>query len=269
VSLCFEIAGEEYCVKIGEEYCVKINPNESTRLFVGRYDPGGEDPEVPNAAEDSLKIKEDNRRIYIFKNVKCRRDCGPGDTDCTHREHVEIIILGDRIAIQMAPRATKPVYYGHAETERNMLKGILLTPGQRLYLWISGVRDAAGRPTPLIIRYAGRPPDCEAVCEAWRILQQLYHRVKKGPLKLTGKDIEDLKHAFDTLKGHLDGVIVCGPDLEERVRRLRDVVELLKELLEKGEISGEASTKIVSMWHAFNQLRQRLNCNCEEDTRAG
>jgi hypothetical protein len=136
VLLCFEIAGEEYCVE--------INPNEIARLVVGRYDPGGKDPEMPNAMEDSLKIKK-NDGIYIFKNVKCRRWCGPGDIDCTHREHVEITVLGNQIAVQTAPDATHPVYYGRAETERNVLKGIFLTPSQRLYLWISGVRDAAGR----------------------------------------------------------------------------------------------------------------------------
>jgi hypothetical protein len=136
MPLCFQIAGEEYCVE--------IDTRKIARLVVGRYDPGGKDPEVPNAGEDGLKIRWSDG-IYVFKNVKCRRGCGPGDTDCAHREHVEITALGDRIIVQTAPGATHPVYYGRAETERNVLKEILLTPGQRLYLWISGVRDAAGR----------------------------------------------------------------------------------------------------------------------------
>jgi len=256
VLLCFEIAGEEYCVE--------INPNEIARLVVGRYDPGGKDPEMPNAMEDSLKIKK-NDGIYIFKNVKCRRGCEPGDTDCTHREHVEITVLGNQIAVQTAPDATNPVYYGRAETERNVLKGILLTPGQRLYLWISGVRDAAGRPAPLIIRYVTPVPDCQAVCEAWLIIQQLYHRVEKGPLKLTEKEVEDLKHEFNILKGHLDGVITTSPELVEKVKPLEDVVKLMA-LLIKGEIPGEVTTQIVSMRHRLNQVRRRLNCNCEHLT---
>lgn len=256
--LCFEIAGEEYCVQ--------INPNEITRLVVGRYDPGGKDPEMPNAMEDSLKIKK-NDGIYIFKNVKCRRGCESGDTDCTHREHVEITVLGNQIAVQTAPGATYPVYYGRAETERNVLKGILLTPGQHLYLWISGVRDAAGRQTPLIIRYATPAPEatCQAVCEAWHIIQQLYHRVEKGPLKLTEKDVEDLKHEFNILKGHLDGVITTSPELVKEVKPLEDVIELTA-LLIKGEIPGEVSTKIVSTRHRLNQVRRRLTCNCEHPT---
>ena len=256
--LCFEIAGEEYCVQ--------INPNEIARLVVGRYDPGGKDPEMPNAMEDSLKIKK-NDGIYIFKNVKCRRGCEPGDTDCTHREHVEITVLGNQIAVQTARGATYPVYYGRAETERNVLKGILLTPGQHLYLWISGVRDAAGRQTPLIIRYATPAPEatCQAVCEAWHIIQQLYHRVEKGPLKLTEKDVEDLKHEFNILKGHLDGVITTSPELVKEVKPLEDVIELTA-LLIKGEIPGEVSTKIVSTRHRLNQVIQRLNCNCEHPT---
>lgn len=269
--LCFEIAGEEYCVQ--------INPNEIARLVVGRYDPGGKDPEMPNAMEDSLKIKK-NDGIYIFKNVKCRRGCEPGDTDCTHREHVEITVLGNQIAVQTARGATYPVYYGRAETERNVLKGILLTPGQRLYLWISGVRDAAGRQTPLIIRYSAGlnitssdtcKTVCKAVCEAWRIIQQLYHRVREGPQKLTRKDVEGLMHEFAILKGHLYGIGICGSDpiVNLLVRLLRNVVELLEELLKTGEISGEASTKIVSAQYDLNQLRERLNCNCEEDTRSG
>jgi hypothetical protein len=258
VLLCFEIAGEEYCVQ--------INPNEIARLVVGRYDPGGKDPEMPNAMEDSLKIKK-NDGIYIFKNVKCRRGCEPGDTDCTHREHVEITVLGNQIAVQTARGATYPVYYGRAETERNVLKGILLTPGQHLYLWISGVRDAAGRQIPLIIRYATPAPEatCQAVCEAWHIIQQLYHRVEKGPLKLTEKDVEDLKHEFNILKGHLDGVITTSPELVKEVKPLEDVIELTA-LLIKGEIPGEVSTKIVSTRHRLNQVIQRLNCNCEHPT---
>lgn len=155
--------------------------------------------------------------------------------------------------------------YGRAETERNVLKGILLTPGQHLYLWISGVRDAEGRQTPLIIRYVTPAPDCPAVCEAWRIIQQLYHRVEKGPLKLTEKEVEDLQHEFNILKGHLDGVITNNPELVKEVKPLEDVVELTA-LLIKGEIPGEVSTKIVSMRHRLNQVRRRLNCNCEHPT---
>jgi len=256
--LCFQIAGEEYCVE--------IDTRKIARLVVGRYDPGGKDPEVPNAGEDGLKIRWSDG-IYVFKNVKCRRGCGPGDTDCAHREHVEITALGDRVAVQTAPGATHPVYYGRAETERNVLKEILLTPGQRLYLWISGVRDAAGRQAPLIIRYATPAPEatCQAACEAWHIIQQLYHRVKKGPLKLTEKEVEDLMHEFNILKGHLDGVITTSPELVEKVKPLEDVVELTA-LLIKGEIPEEVSTKIVSIQHRLNQVIQLLGCNCERPT---
>jgi len=132
--------------------------------------------------------------------------------------------------------------------------------------WL-GRREGPPRPGAVPVRSLSEAPEatCQAVCEAWCIIQQLYYRVEKGPLKLTEKDVEDLKHEFDILKGHLDGVITTNPELVEKVKPLEDVVELMA-LLIKGEIPGEVSTKIVSMRHRLNQVRRRLNCNCEHLT---
>jgi hypothetical protein len=77
--------------------------------------------------------------------------------------------------------------------------------------------------------------------------------------------VEDLKHEFNILKGHLDAVITTSPELVKEVKPLEDVVELMA-LLIKGEIPGEVSTKIVSIRHRLNQVRRRLTCNCEHPT---
>jgi hypothetical protein len=132
--------------------------------------------------------------------------------------------------------------------------------------WL-GRREGPPRPGAVPVRSLSEAPEatCQAVCEAWHIIQQLYHRVEKGPLKLTEKDVEDLKHEFNILKGHLDGVITTSPELVKEVKPLEDVIELTA-LLIKGEIPGEVSTKIVSTRHRLNQVIQRLNCNCEHPT---
>jgi len=44
-----------------------------------------------------------------------------------------------------APRRPRDLEGLRTRRDREKLEEILLTPGQRLYLWMSGVRDAAGR----------------------------------------------------------------------------------------------------------------------------
>jgi hypothetical protein len=130
--LCFEIAGERYCVEA----------TQHRRLIVGRYDPGGLDPVIQGAAPNGLKILEGGSVLYVFNSVECRWGCIEPDRDCTHREHVEVEVEEGAAAVRMAEGAVLPVYYGLAPEERKLLRrtdAVFLKPGQRLYLWISGV----------------------------------------------------------------------------------------------------------------------------------
>ena len=154
------------------------------------------------------------------------------------------------------------MYYGHSPTERNVLTGILLTPGQRLYLWISGVRDAAGRPVPLVIHYVmpAAKAACQAARDAWRIVNKLYGLIRRGPLRLTERELEELRHEFNIFKGYLEGIKATGPpELVREIKLLRDVADLATLLLRQ-EIPEEANEKIISLWHSLNHITQRLNC---------
>jgi hypothetical protein len=88
--------------------------------------------------------------------------------------------------------------------------------------------------SPLIIRYVTPAPEttCQAVCKAWDIIEELYYRVNRGYLRLTGKETEDLKRKLNLLKGHLDGVIAARHELVKEVKPLEDVVELLVDSFE-------------------------------------
>jgi len=145
--LCFEIAGEKYCVEAFRH----------RRLVIGRYDPGGLDPVIRGTVADGLKILEGDNVLYVFNSVECRWGCVEPDIDCTHREHVKVEIEEEGVTVRMTERAIFPVYYGFTPEERKLLRragAVTLRPGQRLYLWISGVyRDARRRHerVPLIL----------------------------------------------------------------------------------------------------------------------
>jgi hypothetical protein len=150
--LRFEIAGERYSVEASRR----------RRLVVGRYDPGGLDPVIQGAAPDGLKILEGRSVLYVFNSVECRWGCIEPDRDCTHREHVEVEVEEGAAAVRMAERAVLPVYYGFAPEERKLLgrtDTVFLKPGQRLYLWISGVYLDARRKreqAPLLLSLESR-----------------------------------------------------------------------------------------------------------------
>jgi len=149
--LCFEIAGERYCIEARRR-----------RLVVGRYDPGGLDPVIQGAAACGLKIIEGGSVLYVFNSVECRWGCIEPDRDCTHREHVEVYVEDEAVTVRMAGRAELPVYYGFTPGERKLLKKtdtVVLRPGQRLYLWISGVyMDARQKrdQVPLLLSFESR-----------------------------------------------------------------------------------------------------------------
>jgi len=106
---------------------------------------------------------------------------------------------------------------------------------------------------------------CEAVCEAWRIISQVYDFVKEARA-MTAKELEDLKDLFHVFKGHVEALerMTARPDAVEELRSFRDYVELLLPLLEleRRDLPGDALSKITSMRDRFNKLREELACGC-------
>jgi len=85
-----------------------------------------------------------------------------------------------------APRRPRDLEGLRTRRDREKLEEILLTPGQRLYLWMSGVRDAAGRQPNNPLRNTS-PKTCQAACEAWHIIQQTLPPRRERPSKTHGK----------------------------------------------------------------------------------
>jgi hypothetical protein len=106
---------------------------------------------------------------------------------------------------------------------------------------------------------------CEAVCEAWRIISQVYDFVKEART-MTAKELKDLKDLFHIFKGHVEALeaMTARPDAVEELRSFRDYVELLLPLLEpeRRDLPGDALSKITSMRDRFNNLRGELGCRC-------
>jgi len=104
---------------------------------------------------------------------------------------------------------------------------------------------------------------CEAVCEAWRIIDQVYGFVKEARA-MTAKELENLKDLFHVFKGHVEALeaMTARPDAVEELRSFRDYVELLLPHLERGDLDAVAKTKITSMRDRFNKLREELACRC-------
>ncbi len=133
--LVFEVAGERF----------SLDASAFERLVIGRYDPGGLDPVLPNTVSDGLKILDEKGNILkVFNSVECRWGCLPDDEDCTHREHVEISRDPQgSLFLQVAPGAVLPVHYSYSPSEapRRLAKGekVTLEAGRPIYLWISGV----------------------------------------------------------------------------------------------------------------------------------
>jgi hypothetical protein len=104
---------------------------------------------------------------------------------------------------------------------------------------------------------------CKAVCEAWRIIDQVYDFVKEART-MTAKELKDLKDLFHVFKGHVEALerMTARPDAVEELRSFRDYVELLLPLLEleRRDLPGDALSKITSMRDRFNKLREELAC---------
>jgi hypothetical protein len=102
---------------------------------------------------------------------------------------------------------------------------------------------------------------CKAVCEAWRIIDQVYDFVKEARA-MTAKELDDLKDLFHVFKGHVEALerMTARPDAVEELMSFRDYVELMLPQLKQGGLDAVAKTKITSMRDRFNKLREELAC---------
>jgi hypothetical protein len=105
---------------------------------------------------------------------------------------------------------------------------------------------------------------CEAYCEAWHIIDQVYDFVREGRA-MTAKELEDLEKLFYIFKGDVEALkgMTTRPDaVKELISCFRDYIELLLPHLRRGDLTGDALSKITSMRHRINRLREELACRC-------
>jgi len=105
---------------------------------------------------------------------------------------------------------------------------------------------------------------CRASCEAWHIISQVHDFVMKGRA-MTSKELEDLEKLFYTFKGGVEALerMTARPDaVKELISCFRDYIELLVPHLRRGDLPGEALSKITSMRHRIDRLREELACRC-------
>jgi hypothetical protein len=105
---------------------------------------------------------------------------------------------------------------------------------------------------------------CEACCEAWRIINQVYDFVREGRV-MTSKELEDLERLFYIFKGHveaLETMTAARPDVVKELMSFRDYIELLLPHLRRGDLDAVAKTKITSLRRRINNLKQQLACSC-------
>jgi hypothetical protein len=158
---------------------------------------------------------------------------------------------------------------GHREVA-SLMEGWL---GQWAELTLPGVYTHDGRKARIIIKTPGvapvrSAPDaicevcCETCCEAWRIINQIYHFVREGRV-MTAKEFEDLEKLFYIFKGHVEALetMTTRPDVKELIN-IRDYIELLLPHLRRGDLPADALSKITSLRHRINNLKQQLACSC-------
>jgi hypothetical protein len=105
---------------------------------------------------------------------------------------------------------------------------------------------------------------CEAYCEAWRIINQVYDFVREVRV-MTSKELEDLETLLHIFKGHVEALerMTARPDaVKELISCFRDYIELLLPHLRREDLPGDALSKITSMRHRINRLSEELACRC-------
>jgi hypothetical protein len=215
-------------------------------------------------SQDALAVKTPNGEVlHVFKGVYARWGCAGSDTDCTSSTQLEIAVEGNALVVRNVGRY--PTYSQGQPIDR-----IVLGPGQWAELTLPGVYTHDGKKARIIIKTPGVAPVrsvsdavCETYCEAWRIINQVYDFVREGRV-MTAKEFEDLERLLHIFKGHVEALetMTARPDVVKELISFRDYVELLLPQLRRGDLPGDALSKITSMRHRINKLREELACRC-------
>ncbi len=214
-------------------------------------------------SQDALAVKgADGRVLYVFKGVYARYGCAGSDTDCTSSTQLEIAVEGGALVVRNVGKF--PTY-----SQGQPIDKIALSPGQWAELTLPGVYTHDGKKARIVIKTPGATPPpttgavCEVCCEAWRIINQIYHFVREGRA-MTAKELEDLERLFYIFKGDVEALetMTARPDAVKELVNIRDYVELLLPQLKRGDLPGDAIAKITSMRHRINKLREELACRC-------
>ncbi|NAZ34551.1 MAG: hypothetical protein GU356_09810 [Pyrobaculum sp.] len=110
---------------------------------------------------------------------------------------------------------------------------------------------------------------CEAVCEAWRIISQVYDFVKEARA-MTAKELEDLEGSFRIFKGHVNelekAAAEVSPDAVRELVSARQLIESTLSHLEQGNLPPVTLENITSVYVSINRLREELGkklaCRC-------
>jgi hypothetical protein len=106
---------------------------------------------------------------------------------------------------------------------------------------------------------------CEACCEAWRIINQVYDFVREGRA-MTSKELEVLERLFRIFKGHVNelekAAAEVSPDAVKELVTTRQLIELTLSQLKQGNLPSETIENIPSVYYSINRLRKKLACRC-------
>jgi len=106
---------------------------------------------------------------------------------------------------------------------------------------------------------------CEAYCEAWRIISQVYGHVKEART-MTRKELEDLEGLFRIFKGSVvaleEAAAEVSPDAVRELVSAKQLIESILPQLKQGNLPPETIENITYMYFKVDRLREKLACRC-------
>jgi len=107
----------------------------------------------------------------------------------------------------------------------------------------------------------------DAVCEAWRIIGQVYGHVKEARA-MTAKELDDLERLFHVFKGHVNelekAAAEVSPDAVRELVSARQLIESTLPHLKQGNLPPVTLENITSVYVSINRLlKEKLACRCE------
>ena len=134
--------------------------------------------------------------------------------------------------------------------------------------WL-GRRREPSRPGAAPVRSASDAV-CEACCEAWRIISQVYGHVKEARA-MTRKELEDLEKLFSIFKGHVNelekAAAEVSPDAVKELVSAKQLIESILPQLEQGSLPLKTLENIITYMYfkvdrLRGELRKKLACSC-------